>query len=467
MMSCSWYNIHYIFFIFFFSIRRRHTRFSRDWSSDVCSSDMFSSVPILPVRSDEFISAGNPGGWGYGSNETVNTFARNQLALIDITSINSNFVKLLGNAYVDFDILDNLTYRFNAGLETSFDKSKSVRRAGSWYQNQAPAPTNVIDNRSQFLSYLFEHTLNFNQDFDKHRFNGVVGYTQQTVQSDNSSGGRNDLALFGGEYFTTINSATGEMTSSGGLTRHYINSFLRRLNYTYDDRYLATVTFRSDKDSRFSPGFRTGNFPSVALAWRLSNEDFFSSETFSDLKIRASYGVLGNANLSPYQYTGFLNQGPNAVFGPGQQTFTGATQARLVSEELRWEEKETTNVGIDATFFDNRFTVTVDAFRSISSDVLVPQPLPWYLGNLQGDPLVNIGSIENKGIELDLVYRAPSTGEFSWNLGMNMSMIRNKVLELGNLGIDEETGLQRSYITSGNTRTQLGRAIGEYYVLRT
>src|SRR5690606_13271563 len=311
------------------------------------------------------------------------------------------------------------------------------------------------------------HTLNFNQDFDKHRFNGVVGYTQQTVQSDNSSGGRNDLALFGGEYFTTINSATGEMTSSGGLTRHYINSFLGRLNYTYDDRYLATVTFRSDKDSRFSPGFRTGNFPSVALAWRLSNEDFFSSETFSDLKIRASYGVLGNANLSPYQYTGFLNQGPNAVFGPGQQTFTGATQARLVSEELRWEEKETTNVGIDATFFDNRFTVTVDAFRSISSDVLVPQPLPWYLGNLQGDPLVNIGSIENKGIELDLVYRAPSTGEFSWNLGMNMSMIRNKVLELGNLGIDEETGLQRSYITSGNTRTQVGRAIGEYYVLRT
>src|SRR5690606_10458417 len=203
-----------------------------------------------------------------------------------------------------------------------------------------------------FLSYLFEHTLNFNQDFGNHRFNGVVGYTQQTVQSDNALGGRLNLAQFGGEYFTTINSATGDMRSSGGLTRYYINSFLGRLNYTYDDRYLATVTFRSDKYSRFSPGFRTGNFPSVALAWRLSNEEFFTSETFSDLKIRASYGVLGNANLGPYQYTGFLNQGPNAVFGPNQNNLPGlpgATQVKLVYEELRWEEKETANVGFDAT----------------------------------------------------------------------------------------------------------------------
>src|SRR5690606_3476220 len=163
-------------------------------------------------------------------------------------------------------------------------------------------------------------------------------------QSDNALGGRLNLAQFGGEYFTTINSATGDMRSSGGLTRYYINSFLGRLNYTYDDRYLATVTFRSDKDSRFSPGYRTGNFPSVALAWRISNEDFFNSEWLSDFKLRASYGVLGNANLGPYQFIGFLNQGPTAVFGPDQQGYPGATQARLVYENLRWEEKETANI---------------------------------------------------------------------------------------------------------------------------
>jgi len=429
--------------------------------------DMFSSVPIIPVQSDDLISAGNPGGWGYGSTGTVNTFARNQVAIANITSVKSNFVKLLGNAYLDFDILDGLKYRFNAGLETSFDKSKSVRKDGSWYQNQSPEVSQLSDNRSQFLSYLFEHTLNYNYGFDKHVINGVIGYTQQTIQSDNTLGGRLNLAQFGGEYFTTINSATGAMTSSGGLSNYLINSFLGRLNYTYNDRYLATLTFRSDKDSRFSPGHRTGNFPSVALAWRLSNEDFFNSEWISDLKIRGSYGVLGNANLDPYQYTGFLNQGPNAVFGPDQENFSGATQAKLVYENLRWEEKKTTNFGLDAAMFDNRFMLTLDVFRSVSKNVLVPQPLPQYLGNLQGDPLVNIGSIENKGIELEFLYRPQPTGDFSWNLGFNLSVIRNKVLELGNLGIDEETGLPRAYITSGNTRTQVGRAVGEYYVLKT
>jgi hypothetical protein len=109
----------------------------------------------------------------------------------------------------------------------------------------------------------------------------------------------------------------------------------------------------------------------------------------------------------------------------------------------------------------------MDAFRSKTEDVLVAQPLPRYLGNLQGDPLVNIGSIENKGIELEVGYRHPQTESFNWNISGNVSFIRNKILSLGNLGIDAETGQPRNYIQSGNTRSQVGRAIGEYYVLIT
>jgi hypothetical protein len=139
----------------------------------------------------------------------------------------------------------------------------------------------------------------------------------------------------------------------------------------------------------------------------------------------------------------------------------------LVFQDLRWEEKETTNIGLDASLFNNRFTVALDAFRSVSKDVLVGQPLPQYLGNLQGDPIVNIGSIENRGIELDLGYRPMSSGNFKWDIAANFGVIRNEVLELGNLGIDVATGLPRAYISSGNTRTQVGRSIGEYYVLRT
>jgi TonB-linked SusC/RagA family outer membrane protein len=432
--------------------------------------DVWSSVPLIPVRSNNLISANNPGGWGYGDNGNINTFSRNQVAIANITSVNSNFVKMLGNAFLEYKILDGLTYKLNAGLETSFDKSKGVRREGSWYQNQSPDLSSLSDNRSQFLSYLFEHTLNFNYNIKKHSINGVVGYTEQTTQIDNTLGNGVRLSQFGGNYFTTLNSTsgiTGDRSSSGSLTRFLLNSYLGRLNYNYDDRYLATFTFRSDKDSRFSENFRTGNFPSVALAWKVSNEDFFKVDWITDLKLRGSYGVLGVNTLGAYQFTGFLNQAPSVVFGPNQQVFAGSTQARLVFENLRWEEKETTNLGIDANLFDNRFRVAIDAFRSVSSDVLVGQPLPQYLGNLQGDPIVNIGSIENKGIEFELGYRPKLGGAFKWDIAANVSFIRNKVLELGNLGIDTETGLPRAYISAGNTRTQVGRSIGEYYVRKT
>lgn len=433
--------------------------------------DMWTAVPALPVRSDALISNNNPGGWGYGSNEFINTFSRNHVAIADITSVRSNFVKLLGNAFIDFRIIDGLNYKFNAGVESSFDKSKTVRRDGSWYQNQSPDLSQLSDNRSQYLSYLFEHTLNYNFKFDKHSLNGVVGYTEQTTQRDNTLGSGLRLAQFGGNYYTTLSSTSGnpgDRFSSGTLFKTLLTSYLGRLNYTYDDRYLASLTFRTDKDSRFSPKYRTGTFPSVALAWRLSEEEFFQADWVNDLKIRGSWGVLGVNTLGDYQFTPFLNQAPSAVFGSDQEVFPGATQAKLVFEELRWEEKETTNIGLDAALFNNRLNVAIDAFRSESRDVLTGQPLPQYLGNLQGDPIVNIGSIENKGLELEVGYR-PQTGDraFKWGLSANLSVIRNKVLGFGNLGVDPETGAPREYITSGNTRTEVGRSIGEYYVLKT
>jgi TonB-linked SusC/RagA family outer membrane protein len=429
--------------------------------------DMFSMVPIIPIRSDALVSTGNPGGWGYGSTGTVNTFSRNQIAVADITNTRTNFTKLLGNAFLDFEILKGLNYRFNAGLETSFDNAKTIRKVGSWYQGQSPDQSRISDNRSQFLSYLFEHTVNFEKTFGKHNINGVFGYTEQTTQRDNTAASKIDMVNYGGDYFTTLTSATGGMTAAGELYRNILNSYLGRLNYNYDDRYLASLTFRSDKDSRFSPEYRTGNFPSIALAWRLSNESFFDVNWISDLKIRGSFGILGSATLDPYQFTGFLNQAPSAVFGTGQTTVNGAIQARLVPNDIRWEEKKTTNLGIDASFLENRLSMTLDLFRSVSTDVVLGRPVGFFTGNLLGNPVTNIGSIENKGIELEMQYRPQASGEFKWNVAANVSLIRNKVLKLGNLGVDEETGLPRTYITSGNTRTQVGRAIGEYYVLKT
>lgn len=432
--------------------------------------DAFSMLPIIPIQDYSFISDANPGGWGIGSND-ARTYSRNQVAQASITNSSYNYVKLLGNLYGEVDILDWLYYRVNAGVETSFDKNTSLRGKGIWYWNQIDPPTRIDEDRSQFLSYLFEHTLNFNKTLGKHQVNGVVGYTQQTIGRESIGAGKTDLLAASDQYFTTINSALGESISSGSRGRNFIDSWLGRLNYTYDDRYLATFSFRSDKDSRFSKPYRTGFFPSGALAWRLSNEDFYDVSWLPELKLRASYGVLGAANLGNYQYLGLINQAPRAIFGSGEQTTqVGATQVSLVDPNLRWEQKATLNLGFDAAVFNPQFNVSFNAFRSVTSDVLLYLPLPGYLGTVGGGGiLTNIGSIENKGLELELSYRPVSQREngFNWDISGNFSAIRNKVLELGNLGIDPTTGLPRNYIQSGNTRTQVGRSIGEYYLILT
>lgn len=433
--------------------------------------DAFASLPIIPVQSNALISTANPGGWGYGDNGFANNYSRNHVAIANITSNNANYVKMFGNAFMDVKLTDWLKYKLNGGLETSFDKSKYVRKDGLWYENQSPEVSRMSDNRSQYLSYLFEHTLNFDKKFKKHTINGVVGYTEQTTSSENTSGSGINLSNYGSNYFTTLNTTglkPGDRNSSGSLTKYLLNSYLGRLNYNYDDRYLVTGTFRADKDSRFSPKYKTGYFPSVALAWKVSNEKFFKVDWINELKLRGSYGKVGINTIPAYEYTSFLNQAPSYVFGPGQTVSPGATQVKIVSDRLKWELKETTNFGLDAVFLDNQFNLSVDLFRAISKDVLYRLPLPSYIGNMGGDPYQNIASIRNQGLEIELGFRPKNqTGDFKWNVGANVSFIRNKVLGFGNLGVDPITGLPRNYVQSGNTRTQVGRSIGEYYVVQT
>jgi TonB-linked SusC/RagA family outer membrane protein len=433
--------------------------------------DLFNNLPILPVQDPKYITTANPSGYAFGSND-ARTFSRNPVAIADLWNVKSSFFKIIGNIYLDVRLASFLSYRFNIAGETSFDRTSTIRETGIWYQNQAEKPSSVEDARGQYLSTLLEHTLNFNKNFGEHSLSAVAGLSDQVIRDDGSIASRTNLSIYGGNSFTTINSAGGAFGAGGSEGKTYINSYFGRLNYNFSDKYLASFTFRSDKNSLFSPNERRGYFPSGALAWRISKEDFFKTGLISDLKLRGSYGILGVAGFPPgnagrYQYTGYLNQAPRAVFGSDQQLYPGATQTRLVYENLKWEEKKTANIGVDIGLLDNTVTATVEVFRSRTDDVLIEQPLPRYLGNIGANPIVNLGEIENRGIEFELAYRPKGTGDWQWNVSANLSFIRNEIVALGNLGIDPETGNPREYIQSGNTRSQVGRSIGEYYVLRT
>ncbi|RYZ48236.1 MAG: SusC/RagA family TonB-linked outer membrane protein, partial [Sphingobacteriales bacterium] len=338
--------------------------------------DLFNNLPILPVQAQQYVTAANPGGYAFGSNN-ARTFSRNPIAINDLWNTKSSFFKVLGNIYLDVKLADFLTYRFNVAGETSFDRTRTIRKTGIWYQNQAERPSSVDDARGQYLSTLLEHTLNFNKSFGDHALSAVFGLSDQVIRDDGNLASRTNLAIYGGNYFTTINSAGGAFGAGGSEGKTYINSYFGRLNYNYSDRYLASFTFRSDKNSLFSANERRGFFPSGALAWRISKENFFQSELISDLKLRLGWGVtgqqdgIGNYAFLPVYYP--INGSPYFF---GNQPISNMFSPGGYNGDLKWEETATYNAGLDFGFLNNRINGSVDVYYKKTTDLLnyVAQP---------------------------------------------------------------------------------------------
>ncbi|RIA09438.1 TonB-linked SusC/RagA family outer membrane protein [Flavobacteriaceae bacterium MAR_2010_72] len=421
--------------------------------------DMAVMLPVLPVQGDSFINDLNPGGWGIGNVDAV-TFAKNQVAVADILREKVNYAKLVGNAFVKVDILESLSYKFNVGAETSFDFSKGIRRNGITQFNAAQRPSFIADNRSRYASFLMEHTLNFNKSFGNHNVNGVVGISDQQTRRDFSLAIRSEITELGDQIFTEINSTTGISSSEGAITDDYRTfGYLGRINYDYDNTYYLTLTGRVDQDSRFSKDNRTGFFPSIAGSWRISKESFFNVPWVNDLKLNASYGELGIVTLGSFDWQGTINNNTRAILGGAPQV--GSYQASLVNPDLRWENRQTQNFGLETTLFDNSVKVGLAYYNSLSKDALITNlPIAIYLGNLGGTPPVNAGSIRNKGFEFEASYKN-TDNEIKWNLGFNLTTIKNRVESVGNQG----EGID--YIQTDLTRSKVGQPLGQWYLLKT
>jgi TonB-linked SusC/RagA family outer membrane protein len=424
-------------------------------------------LPIIAVQGDQYKSIPfNPGGWGMGTTD-IPTYASNYIAEAALDKIKYNYAKLVGNGFVELKITNWLTYKFNLGAEVSFDYHKEVRDTGIWrYTNQPPA-TGVTEDRELFTHFLMDHTLNFNKHFGLHDINGVIGFSREQEKRTTTSAGRTNLQTVNGQLFNTINSALGNSTTGGGTPVFWrSHGYLGRINYSYNDKYLITLTGRIDQDSRFGPDYRTGYFPSAAAAWRISRENFFKVDWINDLKIRASYGKLGFSDvLGSWDYLGVLNNNPRAVYGESQSPRVGEYQANITNSNLRWETRIQKDIGFDASLLDNRLGVTVDLYNSTSKDVLVNLPLPQYLGSV-GTSFANAGSIRNTGLEIGVSYRNDAH-DFKWEIAANATTIKNKVLSVGNQGVDAE-GNKVNYLQPTNfVRAQVGHSIGEWYVIKT
>lgn len=418
--------------------------------------DMVRMLPVIPLYDPN-----NPGGYGYG-NDKAYTFGTNPVAINNLIQSDQYNFRIRGNAYAELRPVDWLFYKFNLGVETSFDHYKSLRKVGSWTYNQPVDPSSLNENRAQFLSMLYEHTLNFNKQFSQHNINGVVGISYREVDYELTGAGKQNIAQYpAGRYFDQLDAGTTLQTVEGNKKEFVTLSYLGRLNYDYAQRYLVSITFRRDGDSRFSEADRWGNFPSISGAWRISREAFFTIPWINDLKLRASYGVLGNTSTIPeYARIPQLNLFPYAVFGESQSIQPGAIQTSLVNKNIKWEEKRTFNAGFDASFLNNALDVTAEYYRATTKDILVRLPIAGSTGNDGGNPFTNAASLRNSGVEVSVTYRN-NKSDFKYSISGNFTTIKNKVLELGDLGAG------RNYIATGLTRTEIGRSIGEWYVLKS
>ncbi|MDH5603020.1 MAG: SusC/RagA family TonB-linked outer membrane protein, partial [Cyclobacteriaceae bacterium] len=234
----------------------------------------------------------------------------------------------------------------------------------------------------------------------------------------------------------TFNNISGaqQLTMGSWANERALMSYLGRFNYVLFEKYLATFTYRADASSVFGENNKWGYFPSGSVAWRLSEESFMTDvPAITDLKIRTSWGKTGNQGISPYQslarlYSSPGDWGPDYPYNGTSPTNTGFAIGGLANPSLKWETTTQTDIGFDLAMFDGRLTSTVDWYKKVTNDLLMPRELPGYMGI--SSILDNVGSIQNQGIEI-LIGGDPVVGDVSWNTSVNVTANRNKVLDLG------------------------------------
>ncbi|MDR1742594.1 MAG: TonB-dependent receptor [Dysgonamonadaceae bacterium] len=418
--------------------------------------DLVRMPPIIPVYDPD-----RPGEYGYGSS-AYQTYGTNPVGLQETRDSRQYNLRIIGNAYLQIEPIRNLQFKTNIGIEyfNWYDKYKTTYKqlrylTGSDYE------TSLYEGNGDLQSWLWENTLFYKNSIGKHNFDALVGYTaQKQARRGNGVTGYNMLA----EGFWVIDQSSSEKpfdASGNESVVAMISSFIGRINYNYAGRYLLQFNIRRDGSSLFGPNYRHALFPGASLGWRVGEENFMKQiEWINDLKLRLSYGKAGNQGAIPaYKYATYIVSGDRVgIFGSDPKLYTGQIQNGMANPDLRWETRETYNIGLDFSLFGQHLYGSVDAFQARLRDLLIEKAMPWSRGT-DINPWINYGKLDNKGIEIQLGYRETQNA-FKYDVALNVTATRNKVLELN--GDDYYfAGL------NGTSQSAIGRSLGEFYTLRT
>lgn len=405
--------------------------------------------PNLPVKEED-------GSYSFSDSQGVITFDNPIAVINDKVDKVSNF-RTLDNGFFEWEIVRGLKLKSSIGVDIDYTTNRYYNPTTTYSGSQKSGEASKSANNT--YTWVNENILTYNNVWGIHAFTGMVGYTQQSSSYDGFGAGSygflNDIL-----QMNNLGSGTTYSAPSSNVTEWALNSYLTRVNYTLNNKYMLTASFRADGSSRFGKNNRWGYFPSAALAWRASEEPFIKDlEIFSNLKPRISYGITGNQDgIGTYPSYSLLGSYGYVVNG---EKVTGYYPSQVANENLKWETTSQIDGGIDIGFFKNRLNIVFDAYYKKTKDLLLQISIPSSSGFSSG--LKNIGSVENRGFELS-INAIPVTGNFEWNTSFNITYNKNKVLDLGGLSFmypgepgQDDTGIHLGRIL------QVGQPLGTFY----
>ena len=379
---------------------------------------MAEALPIIPVKYPD-------GTWGSNADFPGTEGGDNPVNILSNQQDLWTRLQVLGNIYFQIDFTENLSLRSSVGLDSWHNKRRfySGRELNSLSANQQ----GIAEIRNWRTTYWQnENYLNYSLEINENnRIEAMAGLSWQEFNSEFVFAGAEG---FSDDFYQFNNLEIGAVPrpAESDVSQWNLNSYFARVNYTLNEKYLFTVTGRYDGSSRFGRNNRYSFFPSGAFAWRISDEGFFNNlSAISNLKLRASFGIVGNTEIGEFESIARLGTN-TAIFG--RERFPGTPQGSLANPDLKWERTEQFDIGVDLALFEGRVDFTADYYIKTTKDLLLSAPVPWSTGF--SSVFRNIGSVENKGFEFSLVTRN-ITGDFYWETATNFYLNRNEVLALG------------------------------------
>jgi len=403
----------------------------------------------------------------------------NPLADLAYSNNYNKGVRGVGNLFAEATILKYFKAKTSYGLDAAYNQAISFAPEFYVSSQQYNLLNTLTKGNSDNITWVWENTLSFNKQFGLHSFDAVGGYTMQRASSESfSMTGKNiirtspDFWYFSQSYIYDPNNSVNTLSSiSNGVDanqNYSMLSYLFRVNYTYNSKYILTATFRRDGSSKFGIGNRFGNFPSFAAGWNVSKESFMKNiPVISNLKVRGSWGIIGNDKI-PYDKQYSLTQTMVAIFGTPSSVNSATTYGVTGNPNLKWESTTQSDAGLEIGLLKDKLTGEFDYYNRKTTNILIPLATPDYLGNGQGAVVwFNAASVQNTGFESKITWK-DNIGKVGYSISFLGSTLKNKVLKVGgSSGIDSV--LYGGYLSSGIavTQSRVGIPIGAFYGYKT